>query len=63
MKSRDARGRYSRGGSYRDSYVRRGYSRDEEMEDLKMNLRDLLEDAKNEEERKMIRKWIKQIEE
>jgi hypothetical protein len=57
---RDSMGRYSRDGSYRGSY--RGYSRDEEMEELKMGLQELLEDAKSEDERKMIRKWLKQVE-
>jgi hypothetical protein len=57
---RDSMGRYSRDGSYRGSY--RGYSRDEEMEELKMGLQELLEDASSEEERKMIRKWLKQVE-
>lgn len=61
---RDSMGRYSRESS-RGSYARRGggYSRDGEMEELKMNLQDLLEDAGSEEERKMIRKWLKQVEE
>lgn len=59
---RDSMGRFSRayGGG---SYARGGYSRDEEMEELKMGLQELLEDAGSEEERKMIRKWLKQIEE
>lgn len=55
---RDSMGRYSR-NSYRGSYD--GYSREEEMDNLKMELQGLLEDAENEEERKMIRKWIKQV--
>lgn len=62
-RKRDSMGRYSRDNSYRDSSYRRGYSRDDEMEDLKMNLHEMLEDAKSEEERKMIRKWISQVEE
>jgi hypothetical protein len=33
------------------------------MENLKMNLQDMLEEANSEEERKMIRKWLKQVEE
>jgi hypothetical protein len=61
---RDSMGRYVRDYSNRGSYARRGgYSRDEEMENLKMNLHEMLEDANSEEERKMIRKWIKQVEE
>lgn len=55
---RDSMGRYSR-ESYR-SYGG-GYSREEEMDNLKMELQGLLEEAENEEERKMIRKWIKQV--
>jgi len=62
-RNRDSMGRYTRDGSYRGSYARGGYSRDEEMENLKMNLQDMLEEAKSEEERKMIRKWLKQVEE
>lgn len=57
---RDSMGRYSR-NSYRDGYVNGGYSREEEMDNLKMELQGLLEEAENEEERKMIRKWIKQV--
>lgn len=60
---RDSMGRYSRNNSYDGSYARRGYSRDGELEELRMSLQELLEDAKSEEERKMIRKWIKQVEE
>lgn len=58
---RDSMGRYSRDNSYRGSYDRGGYSREEEMDNLKMELQGLLEEAENEEERKMIRKWIKQV--
>lgn len=59
-RKRDSMGRYSR-DSYRDGYGNGGYSREEEMDNLKMELQGLLEDAENEEERKMIRKWIKQV--
>lgn len=55
---RDTMGRYSRDNSYRGSY---GYSREEGMDNLKMELQGLLEEAESEEERKMIRKWIKQV--
>ena len=59
---RDSMGRYSRNNSYRGSYGNGGgYSREEEMDNLKMELQGLLEEAENEEERKMIRKWIKQV--
>lgn len=54
---RDTMGRYSRDNSYRNPY---GYSREAEMDNLKMQLQGLLEEAESEEERKMIRKWIKQ---
>lgn len=57
---RDSMGRYSRNNSYRSSYGG-GYSREEEMDNLKMELQGLLEEAESEEERKMIRKWIKQV--
>lgn len=53
--------RYGRNRSYRGSYDGMGYSGEEEMEDLKMNLREMLEDAQSEDERKMIRKWISQV--
>lgn len=63
---RDSMGRYSRDGySREDEYSMRrgGYSRDNEMNNLKMDLHDMLENAKSEEERRMIRKWISQVEE
>lgn len=62
-RNRDSMGRYSGDYSNRGSYARRGYSRDEEMDNLKMGLQEMLEDASSEEERKMIRKWLKQVEE
>lgn len=62
-RSRDSMGGYSGGYSNRGSYARGGYSRDEEMDNLKMGLQELMEEAETEEERKMIRKWLKQIEE
>lgn len=52
--NRDARGRYSR--------MNKGYSRTSKMEGLKAELRDMLESASSEDERMMIRKWIKQVE-
>jgi hypothetical protein len=59
---RDSMGRYSRNDGYRYSYGNGGnYSREAEMDNLKMELQGLLEEAENEEERKMIRKWIKQV--
>lgn len=59
---RDSRGRYSRDGSYARGDRRGGYSRDEEMESIKEGLHELMEDAHSEEQRQMIRKWMKQIE-
>lgn len=62
---RDSMGRYSRdtmrGGMYRDgSYD--GYSRESAKEDMLMQLREMEQDA-DEESKRMIRKWIKQVEE
>lgn len=61
---RDSMGRYSResmndnrGGSYE-----RGYSRADAKEELMMELRELEQDAGDEETRYMIKKWIKQLE-
>lgn len=53
--------RYSRGNDYSYRSNRKGYSRDEEMDNIKENLHEMLESAKSEEERKMIRRWIKQV--
>ena len=59
----DSRGRYySRDGySYGEdgSY---GYSRGDDMTNLKKGLHGMLEDAKTEEERKMIKKFMRQVE-
>lgn len=70
---RDSMGRYSseygrsygdrsyRGGSYEGrSY--RGYSRDDAKGDLMEGLRELEADARDEESRHMVKKWIKQLE-
>ena len=64
---RDSMGRYSsrmmdnsRGGVYMGSYD--GYSREDAKEDLRMELHELERDAKDEETRHMIKKWIKQLE-
>ena len=75
---RDSRGRYSRrGGSYDNSYDdgsyddydrsydysrRRGYSRAEAKDELMNELRGLQMDAKDDESRQMIKKWINQLE-
>lgn len=72
---RDSMGRYSRegrsyaGGSYAggrgsQSYARGGgYSRDDAMEELAEQLRELEMNVGDEQSRHMIQKWIKQIEE
>lgn len=62
-RKRDSMGRYSRDNSCRGSYNRGGYSREDEMESLKMDLHEMLEEAKSEDQRRMIRNWIKQVEE
>lgn len=62
-RKRDSMGRYSRDNSYRGPYNRGGYSREDEMESLKMDLHEMLEEAKSEDQRRMIRNWIKQVEE
>lgn len=70
---RDSMGRYSRdnggayvqgdrGGSYRNYSRESGYSRDDAKEDMIMQLREMEQDA-DEESRRMIKKWIKQVEE
>lgn len=67
---RDSRGRYSNeGGSYRGGMYARenrggrdGYSREDAKEDMIMQLHDMERDA-DEESKRMIKKWIKQIEE
>ena len=61
----------STGGSYEDSYGRstrggsyeRGYSREDARENLKMDLRELEQEAGDEETRRMIKRWMKQLEE
>ena len=62
---RDSMGRYSfRGGSYaRDggSYEN-GYSRESAKEELAMQLQDLEQSAPDEETKRMIGKWMRQLE-
>lgn len=58
---RDSMGRYSRDDSYARGDRRGGYSRDDEMEGLKADLHEMLRDAQSEEQKQMIRKWIKQV--
>jgi len=58
---RDSMGRYSRDNSYARGDRRGGYSRDDEMEELKADLHEMLRDAQSEEQKQMIRKWIKQV--
>lgn len=61
-------GSYNMGGSYEggSSYARGGnrggYSRDEGMEELKQGLRDLEMSLPDEDSRRMLKKWMKQIE-
>lgn len=62
---RDSMGRYSSRGDNMmggSSYARRGYSRDDAMEELVEQLRDLEMNAKDEASRRMVQKWIKQAE-
>jgi len=67
-RKRDSRGRYSsrdgsynrRGGVYMGSYD--GYSREDAKADLMDGLRDLEQDARDEETKHMVKKWIKQVE-
>jgi len=61
---RDSMGRYSRESmnDNRDGSYERGYSRADAKEDLMMELRELEQDAGDEETRYMIKKWIKQLE-
>ena len=70
---RDSRGRYSSDGMYRGGMYARenrggrggsyeGYSREDAKEDMIMQLHDMERDA-DEESKRMIKKWIKQIEE
>lgn len=58
--SRGRDGRYSYARGRRGG--RRGYSRDDSMMSMKYQLQDMLEDANTEEERRMIQKWMKQVE-
>lgn len=55
-------GSYRESGSYRERGGRRGYSRDEAKEEIVEQLRELEMDAKDEETRRMVQKWIKQAE-
>lgn len=62
---RDSRGRYSSeyrisdgmGGTYN-----RGYSRDDAKDDMLMELHEMKRNAKDEESRRMVDNWIKQVE-
>ena len=60
---RDAMGRYSSGVmTNRSNRMYDGYSREDARDNLRMELHDLERDAKDEETRYMIKKWIKQLE-
>lgn len=64
---RDSMGRYSREGSYamnnrlnnRGGY--RGYSRDEEIDDLRDHLEQMKQGMQDEESKHMVSMWIKQM--
>lgn len=55
-------GSYESGSSYARGGNRGGYSRDEGMEELKQGLRDLEMSLPDEDSRRMLKKWMKQIE-
>lgn len=61
-RKRDSRGRYSSRDGYYVTRSNDGYSREDAREDLMMGLRDMEQDAKDEESKRMIKKWIKQLE-
>lgn len=59
------RGNSNRGSSYRDNSYRGGsygYSRDESRDEMLMRLREMEQDA-DEQDKYVIRRWIKQLEE
>lgn len=59
---RDSRGRYADGyGGYREGRTYRRY-RDDAREDLVEQLKDMEMEAKDEESRRMVQKWIRQAE-
>ena len=41
---------------------RRGYSRDDGMDELSDHLHSMLSDARSEDQKQMIRKWLRQVE-
>jgi hypothetical protein len=61
---RDSMGRYSREGSYRDgrSYRMDGYSRADGKQEYIENLRDMMEDAPDDQTRQSIQRMIQQME-
>ncbi len=61
-RKRDSLGRYSSRDGYYVNRSNNGYSREDAREDLMMGLRDMEQDAKDEESKRMIKKWIKQLE-
>ena len=58
---RDSMGRYSRDGSYRGGSYRGGYSRDGKEEYIE-NLREMMEEAPDEQTRQGIQRMIQQME-
>lgn len=61
---RDSMGRYSsRGGSYaRGNSYENGYSREDAKEELAMQLQELEQNAPDEQTKRMIGKWMRQLE-
>lgn len=53
---------YRDGGSYREGRSGRGYSRDDAKEEIVEQLREMEMDAKDEQTKRMVQKWIKQAE-
>lgn len=58
---RDSMGRYSREGSYRGGSYERGYSRDGKEEYIE-NLRDMMDEAPDEQTRMSLKRMIEQME-
>lgn len=56
-------GSYRGGSSYRRGQSNRGYSRAEEMENLKEQLYQMEEMAQDDKSRQMVQRWIRQVDE
>ncbi len=59
---RDSMGRYSRDEGYSRTYDG-GYSREEAKEDMMSQLRKMERNARDDESRRMVQKWMRQAEE